>query len=72
MQTLSFSILLASVAAAVLVLASPTASDLPVCIVGAGPAGLTVASRLENKGYQTVVFEKQPEVGGKCQAYYEK
>ena len=43
----------------------------PVCIVGAGPAGLTVANRLEAKGYETVIFEKQPEVGGKCQAYYD-
>ena len=44
----------------------------PVCIVGAGPAGLTVANRLEAKGYETVIFEKNPEVGGKCQAYYDK
>jgi uncharacterized protein with NAD-binding domain and iron-sulfur cluster len=33
---------------------------------------LTAASNLESKGYETVIFEKQPEVGGKCQAYYEK
>ena len=44
----------------------------PVCIVGAGPAGLTVASRLEAKGYNTIIFEKNPEVGGKCQAYYDE
>ena len=44
----------------------------PVCIVGAGPAGLTVANRLEGKGYETVIFEKNPKVGGKCQAYYDK
>ena len=44
----------------------------PVCIVGAGPAGLTVANRLEAKGYEIVIFEKNPEVGGKCQAYYDK
>ena len=43
----------------------------PVCIVGAGPAGLTVANELESKGQQIVIFEGQPEVGGKCQAYYE-
>ena len=48
------------------------AADCPVCIIGAGPAGLSAASRLESKGKQTVVFEKQATVGGKCQAYYEK
>ncbi|OCK99957.1 FAD/NAD(P)-binding domain-containing protein [Cenococcum geophilum 1.58] len=52
-------------------LAWPAKSKPPVCIVGAGPAGLTAASKLESKGYKTVIFEKQPEVGGKCQAYYE-
>lgn len=44
----------------------------PVCVVGAGPAGLTAAAYLEKKGYETVVFEKQPHVGGKCQSVYEK
>jgi ribulose 1,5-bisphosphate synthetase/thiazole synthase len=44
----------------------------PVCIVGAGPAGLTVANRLETKGYKTVIFEKDREVGGKCQSYYDE
>jgi len=43
----------------------------PVCIVGAGPAGLTIANGLEANGFQTVIFEKDPEVGGKCQAYYD-
>jgi NADPH-dependent 2,4-dienoyl-CoA reductase/sulfur reductase-like enzyme len=47
------------------------ASADPVCIVGAGPAGLTIANRLQTKGLQTVIFEKNPEVGGKCQAYYD-
>jgi heterodisulfide reductase subunit A-like polyferredoxin len=46
--------------------------DYPVCVVGAGPAGLTAANNLESKGFKTVIFEKQPEVGGKCQAYYDK
>lgn len=50
----------------------PSQHKPPVCIVGAGPAGLTAASRLESKGYETVIFEKQPEIGGKCQAYYEE
>lgn len=44
----------------------------PVCIVGAGPAGLSAAAELELKGYRTVTFEKQNAVGGKCQAVYEK
>jgi NADPH-dependent glutamate synthase beta subunit-like oxidoreductase len=44
----------------------------PVCIVGAGPAGLTVANKLQAKEYETVIFEKDPEVGGKCQAYYDE
>ncbi|KAI0789450.1 hypothetical protein C8Q75DRAFT_733691 [Abortiporus biennis] len=43
----------------------------PVCVVGAGPAGLTVANDLEAKGYSTVIFDKRPTVGGKCQAYYD-
>jgi NADPH-dependent glutamate synthase beta subunit-like oxidoreductase len=43
----------------------------PVCIVGAGPAGLTVANKLQAKGFETVIFEKDPEVGGKCQSYYD-
>jgi flavin-dependent dehydrogenase len=45
--------------------------DFPVCIVGAGPAGLAAAKRLEAKGQKIVVFEKQPKVGGKCQAVYD-
>lgn len=43
----------------------------PVCIVGAGPAGLTIANRLQAKGYDTVIFEKNVAVGGKCQAFYD-
>ena len=30
-----------------------------------------IAHELEAKGYRTVTFDKQPEVGGKCQAYYD-
>ena len=53
--------------------ASPVAQPgaHPVCIVGAGPGGLTIAHELEAKGYRTVTFDRQPEVGGKCQAYYD-
>lgn len=53
------------------VFGSSVAATDPVCIVGAGPAGLTVANKLQAKGLHTVIFEKQPEVGGKCQAYYD-
>ncbi|KAF2120679.1 hypothetical protein BDV96DRAFT_484959 [Lophiotrema nucula] len=50
----------------------PTKSKHPVCIIGAGPSGLTAASRLEAKGYKAVIFDKQTELGGKCQAYYDE
>ncbi len=56
---------------AVSVAAAPAPEAHPVCIVGAGPAGLMAANGLEAKGYSTVIFEKDPEVGGKCQEYYE-
>ena len=51
-----------------LAIAAPTSN--PVCIVGAGPSGLTAAHELESKGYKVVMFEKQAQVGGKCQAVY--
>ena len=57
---------------AMAMLATATRTPYPVCIVGAGPAGLSAASMLESKGHETVIFEKQASVGGKCQAYYEK
>ncbi|KAH7095623.1 hypothetical protein FB567DRAFT_34976 [Paraphoma chrysanthemicola] len=44
----------------------------PVCIIGAGPAGLTAAGKLEDKGIKAVIFDSQPEVGGKCQAWYDE
>lgn len=40
----------------------------PVCIVGAGPAGLSAAKALEDKGRDVVIFEKREAVGGKSQA----
>jgi NADPH-dependent 2,4-dienoyl-CoA reductase/sulfur reductase-like enzyme len=42
----------------------------PVCIIGAGPAGLSAAGRLEHKGIKAIIFDEQEEVGGKCQAFY--
>jgi cation diffusion facilitator CzcD-associated flavoprotein CzcO len=47
-------------------------SKLPVCIIGAGPAGLSAASRLEEKGVKAVIFDKQVTLGGKCQSYYDE
>ncbi|KAJ6505339.1 FAD/NAD-P-binding domain-containing protein [Mycena sanguinolenta] len=52
-------------------LASATHSANPVCIVGAGPAGLRAARALEDNGKNVVIFEKMSTVGGKCQAYYD-
>jgi NADPH-dependent glutamate synthase beta subunit-like oxidoreductase len=43
----------------------PSDAELPVCIVGAGPTSLTVARELEAKGISVVIFEKEPEAGGK-------
>lgn len=41
--------------------------DTRFCIIGAGPAGLTAAETLRNKGYRNiVVLEKEDRVGGKC------
>lgn len=58
--------------AATLTFAAPTIiPSTPVCIVGAGPAGLSAANQLQSLGYETVIFEKQSAFGGKCQAYYE-
>jgi len=44
----------------------------PVCIIGAGPAGLAAATALEQKGREVVIFEKQAKVGGKSQAVYKE
>jgi heterodisulfide reductase subunit A-like polyferredoxin len=48
-----------------------TTEQKPVCIIGAGPAGLSAAGRLEQKGIKAMVFDNQEEVGGKCQAWYD-
>jgi hypothetical protein len=44
-------------------------SFLPVCIVGAGLSGLTVADKLMNKGYKVKIFEKSDRVGGKVNTF---
>ena len=41
--------------------------DARICIVGAGPAGLSAAHALKTRGYtNVVVLEVQERVGGKC------
>jgi len=40
------------------------AKNIKVAIVGAGPAGLTAALRLAQRGYAVTVFEKMPQPGG--------
>ena len=41
--------------------------DEKICIVGGGPAGLTMGMYLEKKGYKNyTILEKAGEVGGKC------
>lgn len=52
-------------------LAHAAPSNFPVCIVGTGPSGLVTARKLEAKGYDVVMFEKQTSVGGKSQSYYD-
>mmetsp|Transcript_35739 Transcript_35739/g.79529 ORF Transcript_35739/g.79529 Transcript_35739/m.79529 type:complete len:503 (-) Transcript_35739:573-2081(-) len=37
-----------------------------VCIIGAGPSGLTAAARLEELGFKVTVLEKETHVGGKA------
>ncbi|KAJ6505296.1 FAD/NAD-P-binding domain-containing protein [Mycena sanguinolenta] len=51
--------------------ATLTAALDPICIVGAGPAGLRAARALEDQGKDAIIFEKMSTVGGKCQAYYD-
>src|SRR5262245_18087856 len=37
---------------------------MKVCVVGAGPAGLTTIKQLLDEGHEVTCFEKQREVGG--------
>ena len=39
-------------------------NDKKVAVVGAGPAGLSVAANLRLDGYKVTVFEKEPKAGG--------
>ena len=44
--------------------AAPRQEPLPVAVLGAGPAGLTAAYRLVQRGLPVIVFEADGEVGG--------
>ena len=41
----------------------------PVCIMGAGPAGLSTAYFLQEKDHSVYVFEKEASVGGKAKSF---
>jgi phytoene desaturase len=43
-----------------------------VIVVGAGTAGLASAIRLQNKGYDVEIYEKNPKVGGRMYQLEEK
>jgi len=43
---------------------APTLESAPVAVLGAGPAGLTAAYRLVQRGVPAIVFEADDEVGG--------
>ena len=53
-----------------LLVGAAAATECPICVVGAGPAGLAAAYELEQAGKNVVVFEKQLAVGGKSQTIY--
>ena len=48
---------------------SSSVSSLPVAVIGGGPAGLSAAQALIERGYQVVVFEKEKRLGGKCRSF---
>lgn len=42
---------------------------MKVAVIGAGPAGLTVAHQLARRGHQVAVFEAAPQVGGMARSF---
>ena len=47
------------------------AKNEKICIIGAGPAGLSAAVHLEKNGYTNYsILEKEDHVGGKCHSPY--
>src|SRR5207248_10110382 len=53
-----------------IVAVTPVTAPRPrtVAVVGAGPAGLSLARELERAGHRAIVLESAPEVGGKCES----
>ena len=46
----------------------PLSTESRICIIGAGPAGLTAAVEYQRRGFRNiVVLERSPRVGGRCQ-----
>lgn len=42
----------------------PKSNKIKVAVIGSGPAGLTVAFELAQKGYEVTIFEKNERIGG--------
>lgn len=70
--TSTWALLLSLLSLTVTARPQPRGEKFPVCIIGAGPSGLSAAGKLEEKGIKAMIFDKQEEVGGKCQAYYDE
>ena len=66
-----WSLLLPLLALTASALPQPRHEKPPVCIIGAGPSGLSAAAKLKDKGIKAMIFDKQEEIGGKCQAWYD-
>ncbi|KAJ4326139.1 hypothetical protein N0V94_000302 [Neodidymelliopsis sp. IMI 364377] len=71
-STITWSLLLPFLSLTVSAWPQPRHEQPPVCIIGAGPAGLSAAGKLEEKGIKAMIFDKQADVGGKCQAWYDE
>ncbi|KAJ6505307.1 FAD/NAD-P-binding domain-containing protein [Mycena sanguinolenta] len=67
---MKYTAILASLLGAASLELAAAAGD-PVCIVGAGPAGLRAARAVEDRGKDVIIFEKMSAVGGKSQTYYD-